>query len=345
MSIINEFPENIDKQSEPKGNILLIDDLPENLKLLTDSLSKLGYKIRSAISGNRGLKTAKLKPPDLILLDVKMPEMDGYEVCQAFKNDPDLCDLPILFISALDDTFDKLKAFQVGGVDYITKPIQIQEVVARVETHLTIQKQQRILQAEIVKRKEIELALKEANRQLQSANHQLKLLANLDGLTQIANRRRFDDYLTVEWQRHLREKQPLALILIDIDYFKRYNDHYGHQGGDDCLIKVAQTIAKIPQRPTDLVARYGGEEFAVILPHTNSEGALIVAEEIREAIANLSIPHQNSAISDRITLSMGIASEIPTGEQSLEVLISYADQALYTAKSQGRNQAIAYKIK
>ena len=166
--IINEFPVNIDNQSETKGNILLIDDIPENLKLLTESLSELGYTVRSAISGSRGLKTAKLKPPDLILLDVKMPEMDGYEVCQAFKADPELRHIPILFISALDETFDKLKAFQVGGLDYITKPIQIEEVVARVETHLTIQKQQRILQAEIVKRKEIEQMLHQSRAFLSS---------------------------------------------------------------------------------------------------------------------------------------------------------------------------------
>src|SRR6478672_1706282 len=135
--LIKDFPVSVDTPSKNKGNILLIDDMPENLKLLTESLSKVGYRVRSAISGSRGLKTAKSNHPDLIILDIKMPEMDGYEVCQAFKADPDLCDLPILFVSALDETFDKLKAFQVGGVDYITKPIQIEEVVARVEAHLT----------------------------------------------------------------------------------------------------------------------------------------------------------------------------------------------------------------
>ncbi|MEI6443965.1 MAG: diguanylate cyclase [Nostocales cyanobacterium ELA583] len=234
--------------------------------------------------------------------------MNGYQVCQAFKADPELCDLPILFISALDETFDKIKAFQVGGVDYVTKPIQIEEVVARIDAHLTIQKQHRILQAEI------------------------------------ANRRRFDDYLTLEWQRHQREKNLLSLIFIDIDYFKLYNDSYGYQGGDDCLIKMAQAIAQTIKRPTDLLARYGGEEFAVILPNTDSEGALIIAESIKEAIFNLAIPHQNSDVSSSVTLSMGIASEIPTGEQSLEILISHADQALYTAKNQGRNQAIAFAV-
>lgn len=163
-----------------------------------------------------------------------------------------------------------------------------------------------------------------------------------DGLTQISNRRCFDHYLNVEWGRHQREQKPLAVILIDIDYFKRYNDSNGHQMGDDCLIRVAQAIAKVPQRPTDLVARYGGEEFAVILSNTHREGALKIAAGIQTAIAALKIPHQCSDVSNYITLSMGIASLIPTSKQTPETIIAYADQALYTAKNQGRNQAIAY---
>ncbi|PZO36328.1 MAG: diguanylate cyclase response regulator [Pseudanabaena frigida] len=463
---------NFDSLPESKGSILLVDDLPENLKLLTESLSKLGYIVRSVISGSRALKTVKAKLPDIILLDVKMPEMDGYQVCEAFKNDPDLCDIPVLFISALDEAFDKLKAFKVGGVDYITKPFQIEEVVARLEAHLTIRKQHKILQNEIVKRKEIEeilyqsrailsgilntsldgiaamqavrnpltgdiqdfrclavnpiiskvlkrdredligelvlrellenldpelfdrfvivvetgesldkdfyyptgdscwyhyvavklsdgfaiairditarkqteLALQKSNYKLQEANHKLQLLANSDGLTQIANRRCFDDYLATEWQRHQREQNPLSLILIDIDYFKRYNDSNGHQGGDDCLIRVAREIAKVTQRPTDLVARYGGEEFAAILSNTNMEGALKVTTAIQTSLANLAIPHGNSDVSDLVTLSMGVASLIPTSELSPEDLISQADRAMYAAKHQGRNQAIAYDV-
>jgi len=168
------------------------------------------------------------------------------------------------------------------------------------------------------------------------------LLSNIDGLTQIANRRRFNDYLLFHWQHHQREKKSLSLLLIDIDYFKLYNDSYGHQGGDDCLIQVAQVIAKVPQRVVDLVARYGGEEFAVILPNTDIEGALIIAESIKQAIADLAIPHQNSLVSDRVTLSLGVASLMPTIEQNLEILITHADAALYAAKKQGRDRAIAY---
>ncbi|WP_190303615.1 diguanylate cyclase domain-containing protein [Pseudanabaena sp. UWO311] len=457
---------NLDSLSKKKGNILLIDDLPENLKLLTESLSKLGYTVRCAISGSRALKTIKSKLPDIIILDVKIPEMDGYQICEAFKADPDLRDIPILFISALDEAFDKLKAFQVGGVDYITKPFQIEEVVARLEAHLTIQKQHRILQEEIIKRKEIEEILyqsrailsgilnssldgiaamqavrdpltgdiqdfcclavnpivskvlnhkredligksflkellkkispdlfdrfakvvdsgepldedfhyvsgdscwyhyvvvklgdgfaitirdittrKQTELALQNSNDKLELIANLDGLTQIANRRCFDDYLATEWLRHQREQNPLSLILIDIDYFKRYNDSNGHQAGDDCLIRVAQEIARVTQRPTDLVARYGGEEFAVILSNTNMEGALKVASTIQTAIANLAIPHDNSDISDLITLSIGVASLIPSSERRIEGLIARTDQAMYEAKNRGRNRVIASLIR
>jgi diguanylate cyclase (GGDEF)-like protein len=467
---MNKSSEHLDSTSIKKGNILLIDDLPDNLKLLTNLLSQLGYVVRSAVSGARGIKSAKSKCPDIVLLDIHMPEMNGYQVCESFKKDPDLCNVPILFISALDETFDKLKAFQAGGVDYVTKPFQIEEVVARIEAHLTIQKQREALHNEIIKRqeaeeilyqsrallsgvlnsaldgiaalqavrdpingkiedfrclvvnpviskilkrnreeligklifkkflnnldpnlfdqfigvvetgisssqdiyysssdscwyhyvavklgdgfaitvrditirKQTELDLQQTNAELQEANQKLELLSNLDGLTQIANRRRFNDYLLIHWQHHQREQTSIALLLIDIDYFKLYNDAYGHQRGDDCLVQVAQAIAKVPQRVVDLVARYGGEEFAVILPDTSAEGAVLMAELIQDAIANLAIPHQSSRVSDRITLSLGIASVTPTMDQSLDTLITDADQALYTAKKQGRNQAIAY---
>ncbi|MGL5032241.1 MAG: diguanylate cyclase domain-containing protein, partial [Microcystaceae cyanobacterium] len=187
----------------------------------------------------------------------------------------------------------------------------------------------------------LENRVKERTAELTIANQKLESLANLDSLTQIANRRRFDDYLTIEWQRNQRENQPLALILIDIDYFKNYNDYYGHQGGDDCLIEVAQTLTKVPKRATDLVARYGGEEFVAILPNTNTQQALVLAESMRTAIAVLNIPHAASSISSAITISLGIASIIPREELSPDWLISQADKALYAAKEQGRDRAIS----
>ncbi|MFB2897011.1 diguanylate cyclase domain-containing protein [Aerosakkonemataceae cyanobacterium BLCC-F50] len=177
-----------------------------------------------------------------------------------------------------------------------------------------------------------------AKDKLELANLQLKLIANSDSLTQIANRRRFDDYLAIEWQRHRREKQPLSLILIDVDYFKKYNDHYGHQRGDDCLIRIAQTLVQVARRATDLVARYGGEEFAVILPNTNIEYALVIAENMRMTVEALTLPHIKSDVSQYVTLSLGVASFIATRENKLEDLIAQADNALYSAKNSGRNR-------
>ena len=459
--LTNHFPKSMEPQPESKGNILLVDDTPENLKLLGDILSRAGYTARSVTSGAKAIKTAKAKHPDVMFLDVVMPEMNGYEVCQAFKADPELSHIPIIFISALGNIADKVKGFEVGGADYITKPFQVEEVLARLEAQLTIQKQQRSLQNEIERRKEIEEVLyqsrsllssilnsaldgiaamqsvrdpntgliedfrclavnpviskmlhrqreeligklilkrfmsktapnlfdrfvqvvetgepltedfhypsedsrwchcmvvklgdgfavtvrditerKEIELALQEANDKLEKLVNLDGLTHIANRRHFGAYLDLEWNRHQREQDPIALIMIDIDYFKRYNDHNGHQSGDECLIRVAQAIAQVPHRPTDLVARYGGEEFAVILSNTDHEGALKIAEEIQLSIATLAIPHEKSEVSEHLTLSIGIASIIPQLTQGANVLIRQADQALFAAKGEGRNRAI-----
>ncbi|PQJ95796.1 serine/threonine protein kinase [Chromatium okenii] len=185
----------------------------------------------------------------------------------------------------------------------------------------------------------LEEKVNERTLELQKANDELLKLAHLDGLTRIANRRSFDSYLATEWERHFRSQEPLALIMIDIDFFKLYNDSYGHQGGDDCLIQVAQTLAKVPQRAADFVARYGGEEFAVVLPNTDAQGALVIAENLNKQINLLALPHKASKVSDHVTLSLGVASLIPCVNFNAERLIADADEALYRAKNQGRNQA------
>ncbi|BAQ61185.1 serine/threonine protein kinase PrkC [Geminocystis sp. NIES-3708] len=204
---------------------------------------------------------------------------------------------------------------------------------------------------DIAQRKEIEKKLRDYHRtlekevlrrtdELRKANQQLSRLANLDGLTQVANRRHFDNYLQKEWQRHLRQNKHLSLILIDIDYFKPYNDLYGHQKGDDCLIKVAQTISSVIQRPTDLFARYGGEEFAIILPETPPMGAFTVAQSVKDAINELQIIHEQSSVNKYVTLSIGFVSLIPTSQLTPENLITKTDLALYQAKNEGRNRII-----
>lgn len=324
----------------PKGDILIVDDTPISLHLLSIMLTEQGYKVRCVINGQMALMAVQAAPPDLILLDITMPKMSGYEVCSLLKANPQTKEIPVIFISALDDVLDKVKAFSVGGVDYITKPFHLEEVLARVENQLTIrrlqkqlQEQNARLQQEIIQRQRFEGALQEANKEL-------KRLAHLDGLTQIPNRRRFDECLRQEWRRLRREQAPLSLILCDVDYFKRYNDAYGHQAGDDCLKQVARAISRVLKRPADLVARYGGEEFAAILPNTNAQGAFFVAEAMRSEVQSLKIAHAQSEVSEYVSLSLGVTSIVPTAEFSLEALIDVTDQALYEAKQQGRNRTV-----
>jgi two-component system cell cycle response regulator len=476
-----------------QARILVVDDTPANLTLLVQMLSGQGYKVRVAPNGKLALISAQTNPPDLIVLDVNMPDMDGYTVCQQLKANEKTRNIPIIFISALDSVFNKVNAFSSGGVDYITKPFELVEVLARIQnqlrlrqfqlqlqiqnaqlqllltttqaiaeatdvntalevvlkricqtigldfgevwmqqpgttdlqchaycymdstvwkelgydqrcglashqlaeqiwqtrqsfwvddiaqelhlvTHPTlvktfglkatfgipVQSNERMLAALIffcrkqvtVDPQSIELVnavatqlgtliqRKKAEAALRDANQALERLANLDGLTQVANRRRFDEYLTQEWGRSLRYQTPLSLILFDVDFFKAYNDHYGHLRGDECLQQITQAVAQEIKRPTDLLARYGGEEFAVVLPNTDTKGAIAVAQAIQHTIQRLKIPHAQSQISDSITLSLGIASLIPTATQSTDDLIVRADEALYDAKSQGRDRLV-----
>lgn len=328
-----------------KGNILVVDDRPDNLRVLSSMLREEGYHVRKALTGSMAITACQTRAPDLILLDINMPDMDGYQVCQQLKSSEKTRDIPVIFLSILDDILDKIKAFNVGGIDYITKPFQFQEVVVRVENQLTIQRlknklqeknrileeQNSVLLEEIEKRRCAEIALQKANEKLQH-------LACLDSLTQIANRRYFDECLQREWLRSAREDIPLSLILGDIDYFKYYNDTYGHIAGDICLKQVAQAITWAVKRTADLVARYGGEEFAIILPNTSYEGAVEVAKRIQFGVQQLKILHSLSTVSNYITLSVGIASRVPSYQESPEVLIDESDRALYQAKEQGRNR-------
>ncbi|MFP5274033.1 diguanylate cyclase [Coleofasciculus sp.] len=489
---------------EVKANILIVDDHPDNLRSLAAILSRAGYKVRKAISGKMALETIRSHPPDLILLDIKMPQMDGYTVCSTLKANAATQRIPIIFLSALDDIADKVKAFTVGGADYIIKPFQAQEVLIRVNNNLVIAHQRQELLAQKKKLQEqnaqlqllvtlthrisqtddfhsaltitltkicqtigwdfaeawipnakgtilecsrgwysraptfdlfryhritttfapniglpgrvwlskkpewsteisaesagcylcVEKALnldmntsvgvpilfrdrvlailvffKQARSEpepglieliqliaaqlgtlmqrikvetaLFEANQKLKQLVTIDGLTGIANRRKFDQYIHREWKRLFREQLPLSLILGDIDFFKLYNDTYGHQAGDDCLRKVATKIRLIVKRPADLVARYGGEELAVILPNTDAQGAIHVAETIRQSVENLKIIHASSDISHYVTLSLGVSSLIPNPLVNIETLINQTDKALYRAKAGGRNQTVA----
>lgn len=303
-------PQNADT-GQPR--LLLVDDHPINLEVLKQIFSS-HYDLLEAQNGIQALHLCRVQPrPDLILLDVLMPDMDGLEVCRQLKADPLTADIPIIFITAQTSVDEETAALECGGVDFISKPITPAVVRLRVKTQLTL-KQQR---------------------------DQLQALAMVDGLTGIANRRRFDEALQIECLRAQRHQTWLALLLIDIDHFKLYNDHYGHQQGDACLQQVAARLASGCRRALDLVARYGGEEFVCLLPDCDLDSAKAKAEELRQAIAALALPHAASPIADRVSISIGLAvclggdDTCNTGPQQL---IATADKALYAAKAAGRNQ-------
>ncbi|MBF0102658.1 MAG: PleD family two-component system response regulator [Desulfobacterales bacterium] len=299
-----------------KNRILVVDDSEENIDILV-SLFQKDYMITAAINGKKALEIASKRPPDLILLDIMMPEMNGYEVCHKLKGNDITKNIPVIFITALSDTLDEAKAFNLGAVDYITKPFQPVITKARVRTHI----------------------------ELKNKTDMLETLVSLDGLTGIFNRRKFDEYLNAEWKRALRVQTHLSLILMDIDHFKQFNDHYGHATGDDCLRKVANELNNVIKRDNDFLARYGGEEFVVILPNTAINGAKHVAEVLRMAITKLNLPHEYSSAASHVSLSLGVASTIPTQTSNLpKALIEAADEMLYKSKKNGRNQVNAIEI-
>lgn len=322
-----------------KERISVVDDQHDNLELLSTILSLQGYKVEAFDRGKPAWEMAQVRPPDVILLDISMPEMDGFEVCHRIKNCPHTKDIPVIFISSLSEAKDKTQAFRCGGSDYITKPFQTEEVIVRVENQLQISRLKAELKAKNT-RLERELArCQVVEEKLINLNRKLGKLATTDSLTKIANRHTFDEAFAREWQRGKREKQDLSLIICDIDYFKLYNDTFGHYAGDNCLQKVAQAIVNTVKRPADLVARYGGEEFIVVLPQTPGNNALKVAEKIRLRIEKLALPHPRSLVSDRVSISLGVASIVPEPQYNKKQLLVTADKALYQAKKR-RNCAV-----
>jgi diguanylate cyclase (GGDEF)-like protein len=296
-----------------QANILVVDDSPENLQVISAVL-KQDYRVKVAINGERALALATAaEPPDLILLDVMMPGMDGYEVCARLKQNPVTARIPVLFVSSRDDEEDEARGLSLGAIDYIVKPIRPSIVQARVRNHIELKRSRDLLEQ----------------------------LTTQDHLTGISNRRRFDDSLAQEWQRAAREQTPLSLVAIDIDHFKAYNDHYGHPQGDQCLIRVARALVTCVTRPTDLVARCGGEEFAGLLPSTDSAGAARLAGQMRAAIEAEGLEHARSPTHPHVTISLGVATVVPQAEESAQLLVDLADAALYEAKGAGRNAFVA----
>jgi diguanylate cyclase (GGDEF)-like protein len=295
------------------SRILIVDDERHNIKVLTELLRE-EYKIMAAKTGEQALKAVQgPNPPDLILLDIMMPGIDGYEVCRRLKADSLSMHIPVIFVSALDASDDESHGFELGAVDYITKPFKPVVVKARVKTHI----------------------------QLKQKSDLLERMASIDGLTDIPNRRNFDDTLERELRKATRNGSLLSLILMDIDFFKKHNDYYGHAEGDDCLRRVAKTVDACMKRASDFAARYGGEEFAVILPETDTDGAVHVAEKIRIRVAQLNISHAASDVADHVSISLGVATVSGSQDSSPVDIIKAADTFLYKAKETGRNRVVS----
>jgi len=282
---MNNFP-----KSPGEATILVVDDTPANLSLMS-SLLKDSYKVKVANRGERALEIAHSEtPPDLILLDILMPGMDGYEVCRRLKAQPATKDIPIMFITAMADVENESMGFALGAVDYISKPFNKTVVKARIRVHVQLKRQSSLLEN----------------------------LVFMDALTEIPNRRALDHTFEQEWARCARTGLPLSYLLIDIDQFKQFNDHYGHGCGDECLMRVAKALHGCVQRPGDSVGRYGGEEFTAILANAGLDEALQVAQYFHASVAALKIPHAQSTVNPHVTISIGVATAYPVPGQSAD---------------------------
>jgi diguanylate cyclase (GGDEF)-like protein len=296
--------------SDDKPLILIVDDTPANIQVLADAL-RGEYRVKVATNGPTALDLASRDGgPDLVLLDVMMPDMDGYEVIRRLKASADTRNVPVIFITAKSDPGDETQGFELGAVDYIVKPFHMPIVRARVRTHVDLKRKSDLLES----------------------------LARLDGLTRVPNHRSFQERLQHEWLRGRRHQWPLAVIMADVDCFKQYNDAFGHGAGDECLRRVAAVLAGAVRRPADFLGRYGGEEFVAILPHTEFDGARATAERMRQSVEEAAIAHPNSTVGRVVTVSLGVACETPHDDRLAAALVDAADRALYRAKREGRNR-------
>lgn len=318
--------------------ILIIDDDPQLGRLIGKRLDAAGYQTLTARTASQALAYLGLDrhsgadpEVDLIMLDIFLPDASGIEVCRRIKADPRTCDIPVIMITGSTDEEHLQLAFDVGAMDYIEKPFKGVELLARIRSALR-------LKSEIEQRKRQARELIAVAEQLKQANEQLRQLSFHDALTGLHNRRYFDEFLEREFKRAQRAGTGLALIMIDIDYFKAYNDRFGHQTGDECLRQVAATFALVAHRSNDLVARYGGEEFVIVLPDTAQAGTLVIAENLRQMVEALRLPHPDSPFGV-VTISAGVAVRHPKPKEQANRLIEAADMALYHSKRAGRNRA------
>lgn len=294
------------------ATIVVVDDDVTNIAIVAQLLEP-EFEVAFATSGTQALELIGRVMPDLVLLDVMMPDMDGYTLCTRLKEDPVTAAIPIIFITGLQESDSERQGLQLGAADYVTKPFSPSVLRARVRNHV----------------------------ELKQTRDRLMSLATSDGLTGLANRRAFDAALEGECKRLARTHAPIALVMLDIDHFKSFNDRYGHVAGDDCLRRVADVLAAVIRRPADLAARYGGEEFICILPDTQINGAVTIAERIQAGIATLSIPIADSKTAAIVSASFGVVSEICNLEMDHIAILRSADSCLYKAKNAGRNRIVS----
>ncbi|MDR0313462.1 MAG: diguanylate cyclase [Treponema sp.] len=300
-------------KTKKKNSLLIVDDDKSNLMMLSHILRE-DYTVRVALDGVSALRIADKFLPDLILLDIIMPDMDGYQVFIALRNVAKTAHIPIIFITGLKNSKDEKKGLTLGAADYISKPFDDMIIKLRVQHQIQIINQMRTIEH----------------------------LSVMDQLTGIPNRRNFDNQLRAEWGRAMRENIPICLLMIDVDFFKDYNDTYGHQQGDKALCLVARVLTETLKRSADFAARWGGEEFAVLLPNTDSKGGMDIGGRIRENIEAEKLLCDDGKVS-RFTVSVGVNTHMPVSGSSLDEFISRADKALYAAKKAGRNRICLYE--
>ena len=306
---LDQLPLNVSDVLSDKAKILVVDDDKISRKLLA-GLLRPDYFVLLAESGREAIEMIHDCPPDLIILDIMMPEMSGFQLIRKLKTGNATQSIPVVFITALNSIRTEEEGLRLGAVDYITKPFMPSIVEARIGNIMTMVRQRKLLET----------------------------LAHIDGLTEIPNRRYFDQALSREWQRSMRYNSPLSVALADVDFFKQYNDNHGHSAGDRVLRILARELRTNLKRPYDLAARYGGEEFGIVLPNTSSEKAALFCESIRAAVENLGIEHGHSPAAGNVTISIGGATLIPAQNMELYTLLELADRQLYRAKGEGRNK-------
>lgn len=329
---LDDWERNLESGRNFRSRTLLIDDqliVAEGLRRMLMGCEDIEFAY--CADSSQAIAMANEYRPTVILQDLVMPGMNGLMLLSLFRSNPATKNVPIVVLSTKEDPKIKGEAFAIGATDYLVKwPDEI-EVLARVRAHSRSYLAQQ-------QRDEALRALRILKVELERKNAELEALSCRDGLTGVLNRRGFDDYLNKEWLRAIRQRHDVGLLLIDVDHFKDYNDNYGHQGGDECLRKVAFALGAALKRPSDIVARYGGEEFGVVIPATSIDGGAMIADSLCKSVAALRIPHAFSATAPYVTVSIGVATIQPQPGDSTDSLIRLADDALYAAKAGGRNQ-------